>query len=271
MVGEVFLTTPQVARYYGTPAYPELHLSFNFPPLFAPWEAGAWRRCIHEILDLLAPGGSRPTWVLSNHDQPRQRSRYGSEAVARAAAVLLLSLPGTPFLYAGEEFGLEDAVVPADRLVDPGGRDGCRAPIPWAPGPGHGWVGGERAWLPWPPEADAGRTAAELRADRTSILHLYRDLLTARRLSSALVTGELRWYDSDDDVLCFERVAGVDRRVVAINFSASLRPLRLPPGSWIVEVASDGTPSAGAAVGAGEGAANAVILAAHQAVLFRPA
>ena len=80
-----------------------------------------------------------PTWVLSNHDQPRHRTRYGSEARARAAAVLLLGLRGTPFLYQGEELGLEDAVIPEQRRVDPGNRDGCRAPMPWDAKPRHGW------------------------------------------------------------------------------------------------------------------------------------
>ena len=123
--------------------------------------------------------------MLSNHDNPRHRTRYGNEARARAAAVMLLTLRGTPFVYAGEELGLEDAVVPPEREVDPGGRDGSRAPIPWEPGPGHGWAGGDRAWLPWPPDADRGRDVASLQADPGSILHLYRRLLAARRASPA--------------------------------------------------------------------------------------
>ena len=109
-----------------------------------------------------------PTFVLSNHDQPRHRTRYGSEARARAAAVMALTVRGTPFLYAGEELGLEDAVVPPERVVDPDGRDGCRAPIPWtADGDdevGHGWP--VRPWLPFPANASthsgvgAGRRTA---------------------------------------------------------------------------------------------------------------
>jgi alpha-glucosidase len=104
MVGEVYLLdTAQVASYYGTGD--ELHLSFNFPPLYAPWEAGAWRERIDQTERELRPRDAWPTWVLSNHDNPRHRTRYGSEARARAAAVLLLTLRGTPFLYAGEELG----------------------------------------------------------------------------------------------------------------------------------------------------------------------
>jgi len=263
MVGEVFLpTTAQVARYYGTAAYPELHLSFNFPPLFAPWEAAAWKAAIDDAAAHLGPAGAWPTWVLSNHDQPRHRSRYGSEEIARAAAILLLTLRGTPFLYAGEELGLQDAMVPDDLRVDPGGRDGCRAPIPWEAGPGHGWRGGDPAWLPWPPEADDGRSVAELRDDPTSILHLYRRLLTARRASAALVRGEVWWHPQVSEVLCYERTHDADRRVVAINFGAEQRTLRVPPGPWQLEVASDGTGEEGPAPAA---------LGAYRAVLLRPA
>ena len=186
-VGEVFLlSTKKVATYYGNGD--ELHLSFNFPPLFAPWTADAWRRRVDRVVEELDPVGAWPTWVLSNHDNPRHRTRYGTEARARAAAVLLLTLRGTPFLYAGEELGLEDAEIPPSAKLDPGNRDGCRAPIPWDGSPEHGWAGGAHPWLPWPPEPDH-RNMEALQADPSSILHLYRRLLAARRASPALQTG----------------------------------------------------------------------------------
>src|SRR5207302_81542 len=116
------------------------------------------------------------------------------EAGARAAAVLLLGLRGTPFLYAGEELGLEDAVIPPERVVDPGGRDGCRAPIPWDGTPSHGWAGGPGAWLPWPPDTTARHTEG-LAADDGSILALYRRLLRLRRASPALSRGGFAWLD----------------------------------------------------------------------------
>jgi alpha-glucosidase len=244
MVGEVFLpATAQVPPYYGTPGAPELHLSFNFPPLLAPWDAAAWRANIDEVVELFLPGDAWPTWVLSNHDQPRHRSRYGSEARARAAVFLLLGLPGTPFLYAGEELGLADAVVPPGRQVDPGGRDGCRAPIPWDASPSHGWAGGPEAWLPWPPGAGTGRTVAELQEDEASVLWLYRRLLAARKASPALTAGTFRWLPApagvaSDQVLAWRRCDGPDIRVVAINFGAEPAPFGLPPGAWEVEVAS---------------------------------
>jgi alpha-glucosidase len=91
-------------------------------------------------------------------------------------------------VYQGDELGLEDAAVPDGRRVDPGGRDPCRAPLPWEPGASHGWP--TRPWLPWPPDADARSVASE-RRDRQSMLHLYRDLLAIRRESPALRRGAL--------------------------------------------------------------------------------
>jgi alpha-glucosidase len=257
MVGEVYLLdTAQVASYYGTGD--ELHLSFNFPPLYAPWEAGAWRERIDQTERELRPRDAWPTWVLSNHDNPRHRTRYGSEARARAAAVLLLTLRGTPFLYAGEELGLEDAVVAEGRRVDPGGRDGCRAPIPWDGTPRQGWKGAE-PWLPWPPEREA-RNAETLGADPGSILHLYRRLLHARRQSPALQVGSWEALDAPDDVFAYGRREGGDRRVVLVSMADTDRGVPLD-GDWSIEVASDG---------AGEGGPYEGRIGPDQGLVLRP-
>ena len=239
-VGEVFLlSTAKVAQYYGHDD--ELHLAFNFPPLFAPWAADAWRKRITRAEEEIGGVGGWPTWVLSNHDNPRHRTRYGgSEARARAAAVLLLTLRGTPFLYAGEELGLEDAVIPPARALDPGGRDGCRAPIPWLAASPHGWQGAE-PWLPFPPTPDA-RSWEALRGDDESILHLYRQLLAARRASPALQHGTLELLDAPTGVVAYRRRADGDERVVLVNMSDD--PVDVPmPGT--VELSSDANPSAG--------------------------
>jgi alpha-glucosidase len=253
LVGEVYiLDTDEVARFYGEGD--ELHLPFNFPPLYAEWSAPAWRAQLETAERSLVPKGW-PTWVLSNHDNPRHRTRYGSEARARAAAFLLLGLRGTPFLYAGEELGLEDAVVPEERVVDPGGRDGCRAPIPWTPDGLHGWAADP--WLPWPP--DAGVRSAEVQRDEpTSMANLYRRLLAARKASPALAVGDLEVVHADDAVLAWRRTHGDDVRVVAVNFSDVEQPVPLD-GSWTVEVSSTlATAWAG-------------VLTPDQAVFLRPA
>jgi alpha-glucosidase len=236
MVGEVNLeSAPLLCPYYGVGD--ELHMVFNFSLLRCEWDAQRWAEVILVSEEAFGAVGAWPVWVLSNHDTPRHRSRYGgSERRARAAAVVLLTLRGTPFLYAGEELGLEDADVAAAERVDPGGRDGCRAPIPWDAGPGHGWPG-SAPWLPWPPQPEANNVAT-LRADRGSILHLYRRLLAARRASPALHAGEWRLLDSPGDVLAYERRCGDDRRRVVANFGDETAVGVHWGGRWIIEVAT---------------------------------
>ncbi len=234
LVGEVFqFVQPDVTTYYGRGD--ELHLVFDLPRgLHTPWAADAWRDRVTAVMAAHAAAGAWPTLVLSNHDTPRHRTRLGSEARARAAAVLLLALPGTPFLYAGEELGLEDAEVPRERRVDPGGRDGCRAPIPWEAGAGHGWPA--EPWLPWPPDA-AARAVTVQRDDPGSMLHLYRRLLAARRASPALQAGDSQPREAPAGVLAWERTAGPDRRLVLVNFTGE--PVAVADSGRVV-VASDG-------------------------------
>ena len=261
ILGEVYLlTTEQVAEYYGDGD--ELHLSFNFPPLLTPWRAGRWRDQIADTHRLVAERGAWPTWVLSNHDNARHRTRYGSEDRARAALFLLLGLRGSPVLYAGEELGLEDAVVPPDRVVDPGGRDGCRAPIPWTGAPDHGW-GVVDAWLPWPPDAETRNVEAQA-ADDAAIVHLYRRLLAARRASAALTLGAYEPVESPGDLIAWRRTAdpagahGLDDRVVVVNMGPE--PATADVAGTVL-VASDGT---------GEGEPFTGTLAPDHAVLLRP-
>jgi alpha-glucosidase len=225
-VGEVYLFDPKaVATYYGQGD--ELHLSFNFASLMTPWRAEAWRDLIAESEAMkLTVDAWWPTWVLSNHDNARVASRLGGDPErVRAAMMLLLSLRGTPFLYAGEELGLLDAEIPPDRIVDPGGRDGCRAPIPWSNRPGWGWPA--EPWLPFVDDV-ATVNAEKQMADSGSILSFTKELLLNRRGHTALRTGELANLQVDGDVLSFERVAQDDRVGVAVNFGKS--PAKLPWG-----------------------------------------
>lgn len=216
VVGEVPLGSPaRFAGYHGVGD--ELHMVFNFALMHVPWSAEAFANAFAEAELALGPHEAWPCWVLSNHDQPRHRSRYGaSEARARAAAVVLLTLRGTPFLYAGEELGLLDADIPAGSRVDPGGRDGSRAPIPWEMGALHGWAA--VPWLPWPPEP-AVRNAETEEANPDSLLALYRRLLVARRGSPALALGSWRLLDAPAGTLLYERRCNDDLRLVAVNFT----------------------------------------------------
>ncbi len=255
LIGETALPgTRWVAPYYGQGD--ELHLAFNFAATQAAWDAGVWRRRIARIEELLDPREAWPSWVLSNHDMPRHRTRHGGgEPRARAAAVILLTQRGTPFMYAGEELGLEDAVIPPDRVVDPGGRDGCRAPVPWTMTAGHGW--GADPWLPFPPHASERSVEAQ-RADPGSVVHLYRRLLTARRASPALMIGAQEVLDAPTQVLAWRRFTpDGDHRTVLVNMGAD--PVTVD-ATGTVEVASDGQ---------GEGARFSGAVAPDTAVVIR--
>ncbi|HWM03866.1 MAG TPA: DUF3459 domain-containing protein, partial [Actinophytocola sp.] len=199
----------------------QLHLAFDFSLMGSPWSAPSWRSHLAQACRV----GSAPAWVLSSHDQPRHRTRHGGrEDRAGVAAVVLLTLRGTPFLYAGEELGLTDAEIAPDRRRDPLGRDGSRAPIPWTAEPGHGWASAD-PWLPWPPHAST-RNADVLRADPASILWLYRSLIALRRAEPALRTGELALLDAPDDVLAYRRFGSGRAVTVLANFGD--RPVRVP-------------------------------------------
>jgi glycosidase len=225
-VGEVFLLNPaEVARYYGR--NDELHLAFNFSFLYAPWSAEAFRREAVRFQRLVGRRGW-PDHVLSNHDAPRHASRYEHETLGdartRLAALMLLTLRGTPFLYQGEEIGMRAVPVPPERLQDPLAfrlhpnlsRDPSRTPLPWDPGPGAGFTTGE-PWLPIGADA-AFRNVAAQRNDPDSLLHLYRALLALRRRTPALARGAFRALRAPKDVFAYERREGSQRAVVALNF-----------------------------------------------------
>jgi alpha-glucosidase len=234
MVGEINLLDPvEVASYVGED---RLHLAFFFGLLYVPWEAERLQATIREVDEAFAAVGAAPAWALGNHDNPRVRTRVGDDAGARAAALLLLTLRGTPFLYAGDELGLEDAEVPAEQVVDPGGRDGCRAPVPWTDDEHHGWAASP--WLPFAPQAGP-RSVARRREEPGSVLHLHRRLLDARRQSAALRGGDLEMADVDAEVVGYRRVAADDERLVLVSTAHEPRQVEVGDG-WAVEIASDG-------------------------------
>lgn len=234
MVGEVNLRDPMAIAPYAGPD--QLHMAFDFRLLDAAFDATAFRTAITATDHAARTHGTWPTVVLGNHDQARVLTRYdGREDRARVAAVVLLTVRGTPFLFAGDELGLADAVVPPERRVDPGGRDGCRAPIPWNGRRDHGW-NGDDPWLPWPPEPDVRNVAAQ-RRDPDSMAALYRRLLRRRRDDPALQLGDLDVVGSSPDVLSYERTLGDERRRVVANFSDQAQQVAGAHG-WSVLVAT---------------------------------
>ncbi len=218
-VGEVYLLDQKaLAPYVSTGD--ELHMVHNFVFLNLPWSAAGFRATVDEFEELAGPG-AWPAWCLGNHDHSRIATRYGP-GPARVAAMLLLTLRGTPFLFQGDELGLTDVEVPPDRVVDVDGRDPERAPIPWAPpssvGPGAGFTTGE-PWLPITPDAE--RVAASVQAhDPESMLSLHRELLALRRATPALRDGSYRALEAGEDIYAYERGGEV---TVALNFAREPR------------------------------------------------
>jgi len=239
-VAEAWVPGPErLARYV---RHDELHQAFNFHFLTADFDALAWGRAIEDSLRVAGLVGAPPTWVLSNHDVRRHRTRYGPGADglrrARAAALLTLALPGSAYLYQGEELGLPEVEdLPTDVLADPvwersghteRGRDGCRVPLPWigsAPPFGFGPPGGAPPWLPVP-AGWAELTVEAQWADPASTLSLYRKALEIRRAHPALGDGTLSWGEGPRDTLFFRREPGF---ACTANFGAT--PVELPaPG-----------------------------------------
>jgi len=224
-VGELYLPTQaDLVRYVNSGD--QLHLVHNFHFLQQPWEAGAFRATIAEFLDLLEPG-AWAAWCLGNHDHSRLATRYGERAV-RVAAMLLVTLRGTPFIYQGDELGLSDVPVGPDQVVDVDGRDPGRCPIPWEPpsraGAGAGFTTG-RPWLPVDPAAERVNAATQ-GDDAGSVLSLYRALLALRRAEPDLQAGDLRFLDAgDQDVLAYTRG---EHHLVALNFAPEPRRAALP-------------------------------------------
>jgi alpha-glucosidase len=256
LIGEVW--TPDAVRLARYVSPGELHTVFNFPYLSCPWDASQLREVIDNTLALNAPAGAPATWVLSNHDVDRIVSRLGRPDTsfslqhrsyfhdlpvdfalgtrrARAAALLTLALPGSVYVYQGEELGLwEVQDIPVELRQDPiwhrshgadPGRDGCRVPLPWGGDePPFGFSPPGAATLPWLPQPKEWRdlTVEAETDDAGSMLELYRSALRIRRAKPAFGDGTMTWLDAADGVLAFDR-GGIQ---CVVNLSA--QPARLP-------------------------------------------
>ena len=232
LVGEIVLPVTDLMAYYGHGA-PGVHLPLNFQLIEAPWDAAALGKLIASYEAALPPGGW-PNWVIGSHDYPRIAARLG-EAQARIAAMLLLTLRGTPTLYQGDELGIGEVSIPLERARDPQelrqpglglGRDRSRTPMPWDGSPLAGFSAAE-PWLPLNPDWPTRNVAAQS-GDAESMLSLYRSLLALRRSSEALSTGDFALVFAHRDVLAYERRRGEERVLVALNLSPDRRQFQRP-------------------------------------------
>lgn len=240
LIGEIYLPLERLVAFYGKDLQ-GAHLPFNFQLIFAAWDPQEIARIIRDYEGALPPGGW-PNWVLSNHDQKRIATRIG-QAEARIAAMLLLTLRGTPTLYYGDELGLENVTIPPERVQDPWeknepgfgfGRDPARTPMPWSAGK-HAGFSSAQPWLPLNHDCQ-GRNVAALGDDPRSTLTLYRQLIALRRAEPALHAGTWAHVEAERGVLAYERSAGGRRLLVALNFAADRRRVRLPSGAAAVNI-----------------------------------
>jgi alpha-glucosidase len=206
MVAEVYAPIERLVRYYGRDGS-GAQLPFNFHLLTTAWEAEAIASLV-ERYEAALPDGAWPNWVLGNHDRPRIASRVGA-AQARVAAMLLLTLRGTPTLYYGDEIGMTDVAV---RRHDPAGRDGERTPMQWTPD------GGFTTGDPWLPYGDLAVNVA----DEPALLRLHRALIALRR---EFAEADYRTLHAADGVLAYARGRN---HVIALNLTGEPRPLPVP-------------------------------------------
>ncbi|HKG56758.1 MAG TPA: alpha-amylase family glycosyl hydrolase [Candidatus Limnocylindrales bacterium] len=277
-VGELFATEARRAGSYAA----DRHLVFDFHLIEQSWRADSFAAATAEREAIF--GRDRwPTVVLSNHDQSRHASRLSGgrrdDAVVKAAAVLLLTLRGTPFLYYGEEIGLRDVPIPRAEIVDPparrGGaisrrispwwnRDQARAPMPWGEG-ANGGFSPHRPWLRMAPDASIRNVAAQS-VDPASALSLYRRLIWLRREHPALQTGGYRQIAASKDVFGYLRLGREETLLVAVNFADAAGWVRLDghprAGGWSPLVGTH------APIGPGRGAGERVALRPNEAIVF---
>jgi alpha-glucosidase len=229
LIGEIYLPLERLMAYYGE-NLSGAQLPFNFALIHAAWNADSIAKLIADYENAL-PVGGWPNWVLGNHDQPRIAARVGT-AQARIAAMLLLTIRGTPTMYYGDEIGTPRVEVAPDLVRDPWeknepglgvGRDPSRTPLQWDESANAGFSLAP-PWLPVQPNYK-DRNVAVLRRDPQSILSLYRRLIELRRAHPALHHGAARVLSSDNNVLTYERTADDQRVVVMLNFGSEARPL----------------------------------------------
>jgi alpha-glucosidase len=235
LIGEIYLPIERLTAYYGRDLS-GVHLPFNFSLIGARWQAQSIAKLIDQYEAALPPGGW-PNWVLGNHDRPRIASRVGPDQ-ARVAAMLLLTLRGTPTIYYGDEIGMQQVPISPEQIRDPLeknvpgqglGRDGARTPLQWDGGKSAGFT----TVTPWLPVAAnyARQNIAEQSRDPGSIYRLYRRLVALRREQPALRQGSYRPIAANGDLLLYTREFEGDRIFVVLNLGSKPTAVAVPTGS----------------------------------------
>jgi len=238
LIGEIYLPLDRLVAYYGVDLG-GAHLPFNFALLRTPWRAADLAALVASY-EAALPAGGWPNWVLGNHDRPRVAGRVG-EVQARVAAMLLLTLRGTPTIYYGDELALPQVVIPPDRVRDPFeinvpgkgvGRDGARTPMQWSNAP---FAGFSRV-APWLPLSDDWQTrnAGAMEHDDRSMLALHRSLLALRRRAPVLTEGTIAGIAHLGELLLYRRRHDGEEWLIALNLGAAPGQIDLPGSGWIV-------------------------------------
>jgi alpha-glucosidase len=231
LVGEIYLPVERLMAYYGASGK-GAHLPFNFQLIRLPWNAREITAAV-ERYEALLPSYAWPNWVLGNHDKSRVATRVGA-AQARVAAMLLLTLRGTPTMYYGDEIGMHDVQILADKVRDPFeknvpglglGRDPERTPMQWS-GNEHADFTTGIPWLPIADDHQAVNVARE-RNEPTSILALYHRLIELRRAEPALSVGEFAPLPTGEDLMAYVRKANERRLLIVLNLSARTQSFSL--------------------------------------------
>ena len=251
LVGEIYGTTEQLMKYYGE-NHDAFQLPFNFLLIEAVWQAEPLAGMIRAY-EAALPEGAWPNWVLGNHDRPRIASRIGAGR-ARLAAMLLLTLRGTPTMYQGDELGMENVPIPPEAVQDPWernvpgqglGRDPVRTPIAWETGPGAGFTTGT-PWLPIDPRPEVAVETQQ--ADPHSMLAFHKALLALRKREKALTLGDLTGVDATGEVLHYRRTHQGRTLAVALNLGETAAPC---PGTGDCLISTHGTTTGDLAPGEG--------------------
>ena len=245
LIGEIYLPLERLVTYYGEDRGGVLtgaHLPFNFQLLSAAWNARTLASLIAEYERLL-PAGAWPNWVLGNHDRPRIASRVGP-AQARVAAMLLLTLRGTPTLYYGDELGMRNVAIPPEAVQDPFerrvpgmgfGRDPVRTPMQWSAAPHAGFTTGT-PWLPLSSDYKDVNVARQREAPG-SMFALHKALIALRRAEPALQLGKLDLVETAGEVLAYVRE---DRFLILLNLSNTRQHVGVPrPGALVLSTHLD--------------------------------